>query len=215
MPQPRPPAHRPAAVLFDIGNVLVAWSPERVYDAAIGPEARRQLFAEVDFHGMNLRVDRGVPLAAAVAALADRHPDRAALIRLWAERWDDMFAPVIDGSVRLLLALKARGVPVFALSNFGRETFARAEAKHPFLGAFDRRFLSGELGVLKPEPGIYAAVEAATGLPPERLLFTDDRAENIAAAAARGWGVHPFTDPDGWAERLVAEGLMSAREVAA
>ena len=204
----------PAAVLFDIGNVLVHWSPERVYDAAIGPEARARLFAEVDLDGMNRAVDRGAPLGPSVAALAARHPDRADQIALWAERWDDMFAPVIDRSVRLLMALKSRGVPVFALSNFGRETFRRAEAKHPFLGVFDRRFLSADLGTLKPEPQIYAAVEAATGLAPETLLFTDDRADNIAAAAARGWRVHHFTDPEGWADRLVAEGLLREAEAA-
>ena len=203
---------RPEAVLFDIGNVLVEWHPERVYDRLIGAEARARLFAEVDLDGMNRAVDRGAPMRAAVAALAAQHPGRAADIQLWADRWAEMFAPVIDRSVRLLLALKARGVPVFALSNFGRETFQLAEAMHPFLRAFDRRFLSSDLGVLKPEPGIFAAVEAATGLAPATLLFADDKAENVAAAAARGWRTHHFTGPEGWAARLVAEGLLSEEE---
>lgn len=202
------------AVIFDIGNVLVEWNPARVYDSVIPPEERRRLFAEVDLEGMNLAVDRGAPLHASVEALAARHPAHAPLIRLWAERWADMFGPVIEHSVRLLHALRARSVPVFALSNFGRETFVTAEARHPFLGAFDRRFLSGDLGTLKPEPEIYAAVESATGIAPDRLLFTDDRAENIAAAAARGWGVHHFTGPEGLAARLVAEGLLSEAEAA-
>ena len=203
---------RPEAVLFDIGNVLVEWHPERVYDRLIGPEARERLFAEIDLDGMNRAVDRGAPMRASVEALAARHPERAVEIRIWADRWAEMFSPVIDRSVRLLLALRARGVPVFALSNFGRETFQLAEAMHPFLRAFDRRFLSADLGVLKPEPGIYAAVEAATGLAPARLLFADDRAENVAVAAARGWGVHHFTGPEGWAARLVAEGLLTEEE---
>ena len=51
----------------------------------------------------------------------------------------------------------------------------------------------------KPDAEIYAAVEAATGLVPERLLFVDDRMGNIAAAAARGWQTHLFDGPDGWA----------------
>ena len=203
---------RPSAVLFDIGNVLVGWSPERVYDAAIGQETRARLFAEVDLEGMNLGVDRGLPMRASVEALAARHPEHAGAIRLWSERWAEMFAPVIGHSVRLLRALRAREVPVFALSNFGRETFALAEAMHPFLREFDRRFLSAELGVLKPDPAIYAAVEAATGLAPERLLFADDKPENIAAAAARGWATHHFTTPEGWAARLVAEGLLTEEE---
>lgn len=200
------------AVIFDIGNVLVEWNPHAFYDRLIAPEERQRLFAEVPLEEMNRAVDRGAPMAAAVEALAAQHPDRAELIRQWHLGWAQMFAPVIQPSVRLLLALKARGVPVFALTNFGRETFTLAEAMHPFLKLFDRRFVSGELGVLKPEPEIYAVVEAATGIAPARLLFTDDSAANVAAAAARGWGVHHFTGPEGWAARLVAEGLLAETE---
>lgn len=202
------------AVIFDIGNVLVEWNPHAFYDRLVSPAERERLFAEVPLEEMNREVDRGAPLAAAVEALAVRHPDRADLIRQWHLGWAQMFAPVIQPSVRLLLALKARDVPVFALTNFGRETFTLAEAMHPFLKLFDRRFVSGELGVLKPEPEIYAAVEAASGIAPERLLFTDDSAANVAAAAARGWGVHHFTGPEGWSARLVAEGLLGEGDIA-
>jgi 2-haloacid dehalogenase len=44
------------------------------------------------------------------------------------------------------------------------------------------------------------------------LLFVDDRAENIAAARARGWQGHLFDGPQGWAERLIAEGLLTREE---
>ncbi|MBK5927432.1 HAD-IA family hydrolase [Rhodobaculum claviforme] len=209
-----PSAPAPAAVVLDIGNVLVGWDPVGVYDRAIGHEARARLFAEVDLEVMNLEVDRGRPLVDAVAERAARHPAHADHILLWSTLWRQMFAPVIAPSVATLRALKSAGVPVFALSNFGRETFAMAEADHDFLRLFDRRFLSGELGTLKPEPEIYAALEGATGLSGAALLFADDRADNIAAAAARGWRTHHFTDPAAWAARLVAEGVLTAEEAA-
>ena len=202
----------PQAVVFDIGNVLVGWDPAGTFDRAIGPEARTRLFAEVDLDAMNLEVDRGRPLAEAVAERMARHPVHAPRIALWQALWREMFAPVIPETVAALRALKARGVPVFALSNFGRETFAMAEADHDFLRLFDRRFLSGELGCLKPEAGIYAALEAATGLAGDALLFVDDRAENVVAASARGWRTHHFTEPSGWPARLVAEGLLQPEE---
>ncbi|MGY6410865.1 MAG: HAD family hydrolase [Alkalilacustris sp.] len=207
-----PKAAVPQAVVFDIGNVLVGWDPVAVFDRAIGPEARTRLFAEVDLEAMNLEVDRGRSLTDALAERIDRHPAHAPRIALWQALWREMFAPVIPQSVATLRALKSRGVPVFALSNFGRETFAMAEADHDFLRLFDRRFLSGELGCLKPEAGIYAALEAATGLSGPALLFVDDRAENIATAAARGWRTHHFTDPEGWPARLVSEGLLASGE---
>lgn len=200
------------AVVFDIGNVLVEWRPEAVYDAAIGRDRRLRLFAEADLHGMNVSVDLGRSLAEAVADLAARHPGWAAEIGYWDSRWLEMFAPPIPGSIATLARLKAGGVPVFALTNFGTETLARADAAYPFLTGFDRRFVSGALGLMKPDPAIYAAVETGTGLPGDRLLFVDDRPENIAAARARGWHGHLFDGAEGWAARLVAEGLLTQEE---
>ena len=200
------------AVVFDIGNVLIEWHPERFYDAEIGREAREAMFAAVDLHGMNDHVDRGGAFRDSVYALAERHPEWADPIRLWHDRWREIAAPEIPHSVRLLHALKAKGIPVFALTNFGVETFALALEPYPFLADFDRVFVSGRMRMAKPDAAIYAAVETETGTPPGALLFTDDRAENIAAAAARGWATHLFAGPEGFAERLVAEGLLTEGE---
>jgi len=202
------------AVVFDIGNVLIEWQPERFYDHAIGPEARARLFAEVDLHGMNDAVDLGAPFRETVYAFAARYPEWEAAIRLWHDNWIDMASPEIPHSVRLLRALRARGVPVLALTNFGDDTYRIATPHYPFLDEFDRAFVSGRLKVSKPDPAIYAIVEAETGIAPGGLLFADDRAENIAVAAARGWATHLFDGPAGWAARLVGEGLLTGDEAA-
>jgi len=198
------------AVIFDIGNVLIEWQPERFYDSVIGPARRKAMFVEIDLHGMNDRVDRGENFREVVYATADEYPAWRDEIRIWHDRWIEMAAPQIDQSVRLLRALRSNGVLVFALTNFGIQTFEIAEPVYPFLGEFDRRYISGHMGVIKPEARIYEMVEADCGLPPESLLFTDDRAENLAAAAARGWQTHLFEGPEGWADRLVAAGLLSS-----
>lgn len=204
-----------AAVVFDIGNVLIEWDPARLYDPALGAAGRARLFAEVDLDGMNRAIDLGAPLRATVEATAARHPAWAAAIRLWHDRWIEMASPAIDHSVRLMRALRARGVPVFALSNFGTDSFAIARAHYPFLDEFDALFLSGRLGVTKPDAAIYAALEAATGVAPRQLLFVDDRDANVAAARARGWRAHLFEGAAGWAAALVAAGLLGEREAAA
>ena len=77
---------------------------------------------------------------------------------------------------------------------------------------FDRTYVSGALGLMKPDPAIYRAVEQDCGLPPESLLFTDDKAENTAAAAVRGWKVHLFDGWQGLAGRLVDESLLTPAE---
>lgn len=200
------------AVVFDIGNVLIEWQPERHYDRVIGPARRKAMFNAVDLHAMNDLVDRGEPFKETVYAAAEALPDFGDDIRRWHADWLQMASPAIPHSVALLRALRAKGVPVFALSNFGVETFAIAEVEYPFLKEFDRRYISGHMRMVKPFADIYAALEADCGLDPAGLLFADDRADNIAAAQARGWQTHLFIDPQGWADRLVAEGLISEAE---
>ena len=200
------------AVVFDIGRVLIEWEPERFYDKELGEARRRAFFDAVPIHAMNERVDLGEVWADSVATLAQDHPDWAEEIGHWHGRWIEMASPEIPRSVRLLRALKARGVPGFALSNFGVETFAHAATHYPFFHEFDRAFVSGHLRLAKPDPAIYEVLERETGVPPSALLFTDARADNIAAAAARGWHTHLFEGPDAFADRLVAEGLLSEEE---
>jgi len=200
----------PKAVVFDIGNVLIEWQPEQFFDSQIGEAKRRDLFAAIDLHAMNDRVDRGENFTAVLTETAALHPAFKAELAIWHDRWLDMASPAIEHSVRLMAALQARGVPVFSLTNFGIETYVIASSKYAFLKAFDRDFISGHMGVIKPDARIYEILEQATGLSGDQLIFTDDRADNIAAAAARGWQTHLFEGAQGWADRLVSEGLLAA-----
>jgi 2-haloacid dehalogenase len=202
----------PEAVIFDIGNVLTRWQPEAFYDRVIGEERRRALFAAVDLHHMNDLIDEGALFRETIYDWADRYPDWGPEVRMWYDRWIELASPRIEGSIRLQRALRAKGVPVFALTNFGRHSFDEAVPKMDFLADFDRLYVSGRMGVIKPDPRIYAMVEADCGIAPDRLLFTDDRADNITAAARRGWRTHQFESWEGWARRLVAEGLLSVGE---
>lgn len=202
----------PKAVVFDIGNVLIEWQPERFFDAQIGEDKRRALFGAIDLHAMNDRVDSGENFTAVLHETAALHPEFKAELDIWHDRWIDMASPAIDHSVRLMAALQARGVPVFSLTNFGIETYVIAAKRYAFLRAFDRDFISGHMGVIKPDPPIYEMLEQGSGLAGADLLFTDDRIDNINAAAARGWQTHLFEGAQGWADRLVAEGLLSPQE---
>jgi len=198
------------AVVFDIGNVLIEWQPERFYDQVIGVERRKAFFDAIDLHAMNDRVDRGETFHDVIEQTAEIHPDWSDEIMMWHDRWIELASPVIDHSVRLLRALRRDGCPVFALSNFGIQTFEIGAQEYPFLEEFDKKYISGHMQTAKPDVAIYEMVEADCGVPPEGLLFVDDRQDNIDAASARGWQVHLFTDPQGWADRLVAEGLLTS-----
>ncbi|TKZ22015.1 HAD family phosphatase [Shimia litoralis] len=196
------------AVIFDIGNVLIRWQPEAYYDRVIGPSRREAFFTETDILEMHLGIDAGAPFEETIVAHAKRHPAWHDEIMMWHDDWNALASPAIDHSVRLLAALKRRKVPVFTLTNFGAENFPISQDHYEFLKTFDRYYVSGDLKMIKPDANIYAHVESDCGLAPEALLFADDRQENIDAAAARGWKTHHFMDPQGWADRLIAEGLL-------
>lgn len=96
--------------------------------------------------------------------------------------------PGID---ELVDRLHARGVALACLSNTNERHWdiMRSEGRHASLpvSGFTHHFVSHEIGVRKPEPAIYEHVEKATGIAPGSILFYDDRLDNTAAAAERGW----------------------------
>ncbi len=203
------------AVVFDIGRVLLDWQPEAFYDRQIGVERRKALFAEVDLHQMNKAIDLGGHSRDVAYGHAEKHPAWAAEIRLWHDNWSDIASPDIPGTAVILRALKSKGVPIFSLTNFGVNTLDWAKTRYSVLTEFDREFISAELGLVKPDPAIYIHVENQSGVAPERLIFTDDTPVNVVAAAERGWKTHLFEGPDGWGERLIAEGLLTHEDLTA
>lgn len=205
---------QPQAVVFDIGNVLIEWHPERFFDRVIGSERRKAMFDAVDLTGMNEAVDLGAPFIETIYATAEQHPAWREEIRMWHDRWIEMASPAIPHSARLMRALQAKGVPVFSLSNFGIQSFDHAANHYPFMRDFDRQYISGHMQVIKPDPEIYEMLEVDCGVAPEALIFTDDRPDNVEMAASRGWQVHLFDGPQGWADRLMETGLLNKDEAA-
>lgn len=64
---------------------------------------------------------------------------------------------------------------------------------YPFLKYFDKLCLSHEIGAVKPEEKIYAAVTGYTKLPPEEHIFIDDIKEYAEGAINNGWDAVHFT----------------------
>jgi 2-haloacid dehalogenase len=191
------------AVVFDIGNVLLEWDPDKLFKRLVPDEAAREAFyANADMEAMNEAIDLGAPFRKTIYAHAQAHPKYSDLIRAWHDNWLDMATPLIDGSWEVLRQLRSEGVPVLALSNFGTDSFALAEKTYPALKEFDQRFISGHLGVIKPDPAIYEIVESQSGFTPENLFFIDDRKNNIDAAQKRGWQTHLFASPENLRESL-------------
>ena len=59
---------------------------------------------------------------------------------------------------------------------------------------FDHCFISCELGHMKPSEGYYRVITERLGVTPSQIVFIDDSASYLAAAAAQGWQTVLFTD---------------------
>jgi 2-haloacid dehalogenase len=197
---------RPEIVVFDLGGVLIDWNPRHLYRKIFaGDEERIGWFLrEVCPPEWNAGMDAGRPFADGIAERIALFPEFEAEIRAFIERWPEMLGGPITGTVTLFEALGERGIPRVALSNWSAETFAitRSLPEYRFLDRFERLFISGELGMVKPDPAIFRHALAELGVPAGACLFVDDVPANVATAETVGFRTHLFRSPEALAEEL-------------
>jgi 2-haloacid dehalogenase len=197
------------AVVFDLGGVLIDWDPRHLYRKLLADEAAVEEFlATVCTPEWNAELDRGRPFAEGVAQLVERHPEHAAAIAAYHERWPEMVAGDIPGTVEVLAELQAAGVPLYALTNWSAETFAITRGRFEFLEWFDGLLVSGEERVTKPDPAIFQLLLDRFGLDPTATVFVDDSAANVAAARRLGFDAIRFTGHEELRRELVARRLL-------
>jgi len=183
-------------VVFDFGAVLFTWRPAELLAQSFPREAAtpkmagqlaQAMFGHPDWHAF----DRGtLPMATVIDRTAARLAlDHATLLTL-VEGIGERLIPMQE-SVSLLGQLRARGTPLYFLSNMP-EPYARTlERQHAFLQWFDGGIFSGDVNCIKPEPDIYALLQSRYGLDPAQTVFIDDLLANIQAAQTHGWqGIH-------------------------
>jgi 2-haloacid dehalogenase len=198
------------AVLFDLGKVLLDWSPHYYY-ARFFPGDERSLarfLDEVVAPAWILEMDRGLPMADAIAARQRLYPEHAELIARWREGWPEMLRGEIVGTVAVLDELAARGRRLYALTNFSHETWPVARARFAFLGRFEDVVVSGEIGLVKPDPRIYRLAIERCRLDPARTAFVDDLPVNVEAARREGLHAVHFTTPERLRAELVRLGAL-------
>ena len=102
-----------------------------------------------------------------------------------------MLGGAIKDTVEILANLKKNNVPLYILSNWSAETFPKAQAIFDFLKWFDGQIISGEVGLIKPDPAIYRLLLNTYNLSPNNTIFIDDKIANVGAAKRMGIkGIH-------------------------
>lgn len=199
-----------SVAIFDLGGVLLDWNPRHLYRKLFGGDeaAMEHFLATVCTTEWNERQDAGRSFAEATRELLPIHADKIELIEAFGKRFGELIAGPIDGTVDVLAELKARGVPIYAITNWSAETFPPQRQRFAFLSWFDGIVISGMEGVIKPDPRIFRILCERYGVAPESAVFIDDVAANAAAASALGiHGIH-FRSADQLRRELVAVGLL-------
>ena len=197
-------------VIFDIGNVLIRWQPDRLYRKLFANEtAMHAFYAETGLLTRNIEFDRGEPFASGLADLAARHPRHADPLWAFQRRWPETLDGHIPETVAILERLRAARVPNYAITNFSREKFDIALEIFPFLNGFDDIVVSGDVKLIKPDPEIFHVLLKRRRLDPARTLFIDDNAENIETAKGIGLVTHHYVEPEALRRGLVASGLLA------
>ena len=175
-------------IVFDMGGVLITWSPHRIaarFDLCDGDMQllRREVFGSVEW----VCLDRGsLSEQEALQRFRARLPEG---LHPAAERcvfwWKEELWP-IEGMEELIRELADMGYGIYLLSNASR-------AQHTYWPEFaisrrfDGRLISADVGVIKPMPEIYRLFTEKFSLQPGECVFVDDMTANVAAAVHEGW----------------------------
>jgi HAD superfamily hydrolase (TIGR01509 family) len=119
----------------------------------------------------------------------------------------EIFRRPVPGMPELLTALRAHRLML--LSDQGREWMAYLDATHPFLGLFERRFLSFEMGQTKRQITTFQRVIAELCCAPHDCVFIDDLPWNVARAHMVGMRATQFTSVDALKGFLAQEHLYT------
>lgn len=198
------------AVLFDLGNVLLAFDFTPAFRALSRHTDLRPADIEGYFiqSGLEVVYDGGkISTPRFIAQVR-----RALGLRIGAERfreiWNHIFTP-LRGTIRILERLKRRGHRLVLISNTNEMHYRHIRKTYSVLEPFDVVLLSFKERIRKPDARLYRKAARACRARPEEIFYIDDRADLTAAARELGFKVYTFkNDPARLERELRRAGLL-------
>jgi putative hydrolase of the HAD superfamily len=204
-------------LVFDFGAVVFTWQPAHLlaehYPQWVAHHGTAQQLAHDLFHHPDwLAFDRGtLAQDEVVTRTAQRlrwsHADVHSLVTGVGRNLQPI-APTVDVLAKLVQRRAQQdNVRLYYLSNMPVPLARTLEHLHDFLDWFDGGVFSGDVGQIKPEPGIYQLLQSRYQLEPARTVFVDDLQANVEAARAHGWHAVQFTSAEQLTQDLAAWGV--------
>src|SRR5699024_7958425 len=106
---------------------------------------------------------------------------------------DSLTGP-ITGSYELVKSLKDADYRLLGLTNSSEETIDHAHAVAPAVVLMEAIVVSGEVGMIKPDPQIFHYLLETYSVDPQDAVFIDDSHANVAAARRVGLAAIQFRD---------------------
>lgn len=198
------------SVIFDLGAVLIEWDPALAFaDVFTSRDAAEAWMARIGFADWNRAQDGGRSFVDGLAEAHARHGDEARHLAGYLPAFPLTIEKPVPGAWEIAEALLARGVPMYALTNWAADTWPHALQLYPRLAELFRDIVvSGQVGALKPDAAIYRLLMDRNGLHPADCIFVDDSPANVAGARALGIDGILFTGAEALGVELARRGLF-------
>ena len=178
----------PSIVVFDLGKVLVDFD----YHIAVSRIAAR---SKLPPDGIKTFLGQSHAIIDYECGWLTREEfyeqaRKATGFRGTIEEFGEFFADIfteIPPMIELHAELRRRGIHTYIFSNTNDLAVEHIRRKFPFFRNFDGYIYSYEVGAMKPAAKIYEVLEKLAGRRGADIVYLDDRPENVAAGAVRGW----------------------------
>lgn len=172
-------------VVFDIGQVLKGWHPERVAEI-FETEVAQIVYDAVFTSGYWVEMDLGLEDDEAVfEKMIARAPEYKEQI-LFLLNHLSLISERMSYAIPWIIEIKEMGFHVYFLSNYSRHLRKNVPETIDFLPLMEGGIFSSDQKMMKPDPGIYQMLCGRYHLIPEECLFIDDSQANVDGAIACG-----------------------------
>lgn len=186
-------------IIFDVGNVLVKWSPDDIVKNAFPSE---DLVTQAELKNLIFKSDLWKALNLGLLEESEAKQQFMDKLRINETDVSQLFKYIkttqslIPGMVELMLKLKKNGYFLSGLTDNINFVIAYLKQRYDFWSHLSHVTVSSEVGMMKPDKKIYEYTLEKNNFLAHETVFIDDHLPNVESARAVGMHAIQFFDTD-------------------